>query len=592
MTNAKNFGAVFKGPDHIGLDITNMCNMHCLHCYNRSNVGGGANICRELTDAELVDFAKELKSLEPHGFCFCGGEPLLRYSILVKMLKEMQNDITHPAIVTNGYLMTQAKADELKQLGLYTLQVSIDGSDSATHDRLRGVNGCYEHALAAIKMGHQAEIPNRAIAFSPTAFNVTQFPEVVRKMAELKVNEIRVQPLMRLGEAVNHDEMLPSLEQYRSLHQTILRLKKIYPHIRFEWGDPIDHLFRCAEVISGFVPFVTIVANGDIVLSPYLPISIGNVRRHPLRAYWDAEIWRIWECKFFKSLAQTLQSCADFSRVDVPVPKVFYSVNITLDLIDDKLLTLSDEDIAKLYWDRVVISDDSLRALCKKYEREPYIVNRRDLLSEMVGLTDDMNAICLAYGKCTRPETIIEVKRDVDKHLRALRTTLTFDLLPIRLKPDRLSDMIDFIQRQIVKVRDSQYVRLGMNISAMSGFLTRGRMFNETHYYYALVDAGNQIHALVSICIGIQSSLVAYVDLFIQEPQIVSAEYCRMLISYVKKDLPSLSAKEIGKLRLVLMPTQEMMVKIAIACGFVKRAALDGGMACDLYDLEIRENEG
>ena len=70
MSTAETFGINSIGPEQMGLDITNHCNMRCRHCYNRSNEGGGIGLGRELSDAELYDFAKTVRKLLPVGFCF------------------------------------------------------------------------------------------------------------------------------------------------------------------------------------------------------------------------------------------------------------------------------------------------------------------------------------------------------------------------------------------------------------------------------------------------------------------------------------------------------------------------------------------
>ncbi len=140
------------------------------------------------------------------------------------------------------------------------------------------------------------------------------------------------------------------------------------------------------------------------------------------------------------------------------------------------------------------------------------------------------------------------------------------------------------------KIPEEQYTRLRTKLYAMSGFLTRGRMFNETHHYYALVDSESQVHACVSIYLGIETSSVAYVDMFMHD-QLITMTLCQNLVSYIRADLQSFSVKLINKLRFVLMPEQEKWLKLACACGFVESAKFKGNKMCCLYDLGIREGE-
>ena len=207
MSTAETFGINSIGPEQMGLDITNHCNMRCRHCYNRSNEGGGIGLGRELSDAELYDFAKTVRKLLPVGFCFCGGEPLLRYDAIIEFIKIASNSFTKFSMVTNGYLMTLDKMRGLRDVGLNTIQVSIDGVDAATHEALRGVCGGYEKAIETLRLAKENKIPKRAVAFSPTRFNIEQFPSVTVQMKNLGVSEVRIQPLIH----------------HRPLHRLLLR---------------------------------------------------------------------------------------------------------------------------------------------------------------------------------------------------------------------------------------------------------------------------------------------------------------------------------------------------------------------------------
>ncbi|MCX6087686.1 MAG: hypothetical protein NTV78_00685, partial [Caldiserica bacterium] len=53
---------ILRGPYQMSFDITNKCNFRCLHCYNRS--GENPVIEKELTDAEVIEFAKDLSKIK------------------------------------------------------------------------------------------------------------------------------------------------------------------------------------------------------------------------------------------------------------------------------------------------------------------------------------------------------------------------------------------------------------------------------------------------------------------------------------------------------------------------------------------------
>ena len=46
------------GPYQLALDITNKCNLRCLHCYNAS--GENRVMEHELSDDEVIKFVKDI----------------------------------------------------------------------------------------------------------------------------------------------------------------------------------------------------------------------------------------------------------------------------------------------------------------------------------------------------------------------------------------------------------------------------------------------------------------------------------------------------------------------------------------------------
>ncbi|WP_341349175.1 radical SAM protein [Clostridium thermobutyricum] len=60
-----------------------------------------------------------------HTFCFCGGEPLLRYDLLLKMCDILSPHIHKINMVSNGYLMTKEKVLALKKHGMKHIQLEL-----------------------------------------------------------------------------------------------------------------------------------------------------------------------------------------------------------------------------------------------------------------------------------------------------------------------------------------------------------------------------------------------------------------------------------------------------------------------------------
>ena len=52
--------------------------------------------------------------------------------------------------------------------------------------------------------------------------------------------------------------------------------------------------------------YVTIKANGNIMVSPYLPISVGNIRRHAFNEYWNNGLSGVWNTKFIQDSVKNI----------------------------------------------------------------------------------------------------------------------------------------------------------------------------------------------------------------------------------------------------------------------------------------------
>ena len=327
---------ILRGQYRMAINVTNKCNFRCLHCYNRS--GENPHIENELSYEEKIEFIKDIAKLRPYNLCFCGGEPMLEEQFLYEAAETLSSNGIMVSMVTNGSLITKEKAKKLKKAGVKRAQVSLDGARPETHERLRQFKGSFEKAKNAIKFFREAGFASVGVAFSPTSFNWYELEDVYNLSIELGATELRVQPLMLLGRTLQQDEPLcPNPIEYRLLVQTILKLQKD-KRMRIEWGDPVDHLIRFRSRLEHFGAFSNVQADGEIIVSPYIPISVGNIRKHKFSQYWDAGLIRAWEIPKIKELASKIISIEDMGKTKEDSPKVWYEENLEIDIIDDKLI--------------------------------------------------------------------------------------------------------------------------------------------------------------------------------------------------------------------------------------------------------------
>lgn len=319
------------------IDVTYKCNYRCLHCYNSSGEHNFSN--DELSDDELLLVMKAYCEINPRAICLCGGEPLLRKDVVLEMGTMFHK--AHPEkgcnMVTNGYFMTQDLAHKLKKSGFNMVQVSLDGATAASHNWLRNNNEAYDRTIAAIRYLKEAGL-DVGVACAPSKVNINEFDDLINLCFDLGVSDFRTQPMMKLGRAEKIEiELLDNLA-YLKLGRKINKKNIEFEDkgMKVEWGDPIQHLTR---IKYGMNHLDTLIINayGDLLVSPYLPISFGNIRKHSIEEYFDAGLGSVYSNEFVIKLAGMITSCnsMDLNNESKNIPKIFTGNDFKFDLVDD-----------------------------------------------------------------------------------------------------------------------------------------------------------------------------------------------------------------------------------------------------------------
>lgn len=158
-------------PVGVSIDITNRCNLRCVHCYFLRG-----NYDSELNDEEWIDRIKmlkrEYKTLLQASWC--GGEPLLRKELAERGMKMFRYNL----VVTNGTL-------PLPNWQNCLFEVSVDGTREL-HDKIRG-NGTYNRIKENISQREDLRI-NLACMLS--RLNYQSVEAIVKEWSETSVRGV------------------------------------------------------------------------------------------------------------------------------------------------------------------------------------------------------------------------------------------------------------------------------------------------------------------------------------------------------------------------------------------------------------------
>jgi len=135
-------------PAFLMISVTERCNLSCSGCW----VSHGGQ--KSLTASELDEIITAGKRKGSYFFGILGGEPLMSGELFSVMAKHRD---CYFQLFTNGTLITDRIALEMRRLGNITPMISIEGLKDESAAR-RGRNDVYERTLAGVRACRKARL--------------------------------------------------------------------------------------------------------------------------------------------------------------------------------------------------------------------------------------------------------------------------------------------------------------------------------------------------------------------------------------------------------------------------------------------------
>ncbi|AEM39210.1 Radical SAM domain protein [Pyrolobus fumarii 1A] len=278
-------------------NITYQCNLKCAHCYIRALAEKSPD---ELSTSEAVRVAKEIAEIGSPLVIFSGGEPLLRRD-LFEIASVFRGTRTRPALSTNGTLIDEVVANELKKAGFVYVGVSIDSINPVWHDEFRGVKGAFEAAIRGVRASVEAGIPT-GLRTTITRENAKEVPRVLELAEELGAERLSYYILDTVGRGVGLREYLPTPEQLKWVADRLVEEAKKHENVEIEIVRAnfvgiylADKLASTKEEFMEYLAMlqgqgdcgrktVSIYPNGEVRPCQFIDwVSLGNVKEQDLR---------------------------------------------------------------------------------------------------------------------------------------------------------------------------------------------------------------------------------------------------------------------------------------------------------------------
>jgi len=265
-------------PAFAMIELTRRCNLDCAHCYavwDRARP--------EMPTPRILHLLEELRDEGCLFVTFTGGEPTGHPDFL-RIARRADRLRMAIQVYTNGARIDEATARELARLNLWSVHISVYGSNAATHDAIARRPGAFERVLGAARTlrGLGIDVEFSFVVMKP---NVGQYDAVRDLCGSLDVrfgSDFTVTPrdngdLSPLALRIDEDQLAEVMRK---------KMAAVLPPV-FEAPLVVEegpaYAFSCAAGRST----ASVNAYGQVYACVSLPVPVGNLLEAPFR-----EIWR------------------------------------------------------------------------------------------------------------------------------------------------------------------------------------------------------------------------------------------------------------------------------------------------------------
>ena len=280
----------YRAPLFVAWQLTNRCRARCLACCEES--GPDRAWRDELSREQALGVTQAIAQAGIPYVAFGGGEPL-GVAHVWEIFDILAAAGVSLKIETEGSAIDDAAADRLAALRVQCVQISVDGANAATHERVRP-GGSFAGATQAIRRLVARGVRPQMV-FVPTRLNIDEIADAYELAASLGCEAFVTGPLMRLGRAARDwGRIAPSEAQWS---EAVARLEARAASMHAPMAlsiYPWDILTELRTRLASPQAMLLVVPNGQVKLLNALPFAVADLRRDSPETAWHAyrEAWR------------------------------------------------------------------------------------------------------------------------------------------------------------------------------------------------------------------------------------------------------------------------------------------------------------
>lgn len=261
----------FPLPLELSLEITNRCNLKCIHCYKNAGYKSNTYINYETLINTLNYFKEKITTVQ-----LTGGDPMLhpQFSQILNFCKNNFDEVivSIPAILVNK--------DNAKDFLGTQVNVSLYSINSKDHDNITLVSNSYFQVINGIKLLQDLNV-DICVTNILTNNNIMDIEAFINEMINSKIKNIKFGLFSKVGRGIDldnswelgeeqYDYITKKINEMRSKYKNIVNIITFtdYKH------DKIESECNCGRDLW------TINEKGNIIPCAFFPdrlFTLGNI---------------------------------------------------------------------------------------------------------------------------------------------------------------------------------------------------------------------------------------------------------------------------------------------------------------------------
>ena len=275
-----------SGLHVLELELTNKCNLNCIHCYVDKIIP------HELSFDTVLDLIRQAKILDVYRLVFTGGEPLLYPKVFTAARYAKKLGIKNLFLLTNGILINKTNVNKLKVFD--GIQLSMDNVPNQ-----KSLRENYTNTLENTVLLLQQKKIRINFYCTLCKSNVDNVDQIIKYAKKLNI-KIGFNTLVSLNPMTENQKLSPA-EIKAALTKIVAYINKGYQvdlshHLRFlidtqrmtEFNNLIkDNSNKIYGGCLAGIAALYICNNGDVLACPFLKYPCDNVYKNKLIDIWE-----------------------------------------------------------------------------------------------------------------------------------------------------------------------------------------------------------------------------------------------------------------------------------------------------------------